>query len=52
MQLIIDDGVASRGHRVNIFKKDYKVVGIAVGPHKKYGEMCAMDFAGGFVDKK
>jgi uncharacterized protein YkwD len=52
MQLIIDDGVASRGHRVNIYKKDFKVVGISTGAHKKYGRMCTMDFAGGFKDKK
>ncbi len=52
IQLIVDDGVANRGHRVNIFKKDFKVVGIAVAPHAKYGNMCTMDFAGGYVDKR
>jgi len=52
MQLIIDDGVAGRGHRTNIFKQEFTVVGISVGLHPKYGNMCAMDFAGGFVDKR
>ncbi len=52
MQLIIDDGVANRGHRTNIYKPEYKVVGLAVGPHAKYGKMCCQDFAGGFADKR
>lgn len=52
VQLIVDDGVANRGHRENIYKSDYKVVGIYIGPHAKYGKMCCQDFAGGFVDKK
>lgn len=50
MQLIIDDGVAGRGHRVNIYNKDFHVVGIACGPHQHYGDMCVMVFAGGFTD--
>ena len=34
MDLAIDDGVSSRGHRTNIFNKDAKLVGIATAPHK------------------
>lgn len=51
MQLIIDDGVPGRGHRDNIFNSGYRVVGLSVGPHGKYGNMCAMDFAGGFSER-
>ena len=51
VQLIIDDGVKSRGHRTNIFNSDYKVAGIACGAHKDYGYMCVIDFAGSFKAK-
>ena len=42
-QLIVDDGVPSRGHRENIFR-DYKYVGVSFGTHKKYRYMCVLDF--------
>ncbi len=51
MQLIIDDGVPNRGHRANIYKREFKTVGIAIGPHKTYRTMCVMDFADAFKDK-
>lgn len=34
LQLIVDDGVASRGHRSNIFNKGYNMMGCHVGEHK------------------
>jgi uncharacterized protein YkwD len=48
-QLIIDDGVAERGHRLNIFNPEFKVFGCYSGPHKDYDNMTCMDFAAGFV---
>jgi len=49
--LLIDDGVKSRGHRKNIFKSDFHVVGLALSPPSKAPAMCVITFAGGFADK-
>jgi uncharacterized protein YkwD len=45
IDLIVDDGVASRGHRNNILNPDFRQVGIAIGPHRRYGTMCVIDLA-------
>jgi uncharacterized protein YkwD len=50
IQLIVDDGVRGRKHRANIFKKDFRVVGVAYGQHSRMGAMCVTDFAGGFIE--
>src|SRR6476620_5249741 len=42
--LIIDDGVKSRGHRKNIFKSDFHVIGLALGPASKTPPMCVITF--------
>ncbi|MFT6350123.1 MAG: hypothetical protein ACJAYB_003164 [Psychromonas sp.] len=47
VQLLIDDGVKSRGHRTNILKNDYTIVGVACDKHPSYLIVCVMDFAGG-----
>lgn len=45
IDLIVDDGVASRGHRRNILNPNFRQVGIAIGPHRRYGTMCVIDLA-------
>jgi uncharacterized protein YkwD len=50
--LIIDDGVKSRGHRKNIFKSDFHVIGLALSPPARTPSMCVITFAGGFADKE
>ncbi len=44
-QLIIDDGVAGRGHRALLFARGYRYAGVACGPHDRYGAMCVVDMA-------
>lgn len=51
IQLIVDDGVSSRGHRTNMFGEKYQRAGIACGPHKVYGIMCVQTFAGEYKEK-
>ena len=43
--LLIDDGVADRGHRHNLLNGRFRYVGIAVAAHKTYGTNCVQDFA-------
>eukprot|EP00756_Hemistasia_phaeocysticola_P010539 Hpha_TRINITY_DN15025_c0_g3::TRINITY_DN15025_c0_g3_i1::g.123223::m.123223 len=50
-QLIIDDGVPSRGHRKNIFKADFTCIGVGVGSHSKYQDMCVQVFGINYKDK-
>ena len=41
INLIVDDGVNSRGHRNNIFSSDFKYIGIACGLHSIH-EICTV----------
>jgi len=52
VQLIVDDGVAGRDHRKSLFEPDYRLAGIAIGPHKTYEQICVMDFADSVDQKK
>jgi hypothetical protein len=47
---LIDDGFASRGHRARLMSSDYRVAGVACGPHPEFQSMCVITLAGGFVD--
>lgn len=52
VSLLIDDGIEERGHRENILNPQFRVAGVAVGPHREFKYMCTIDFAGGFAEKQ
>ncbi len=45
VQLLIDAGVAGRGHRRNILDPELRFVGVSIRPHSDYGSNCVQDFA-------
>lgn len=44
-QLIVDDGVPSRGHRKLIFAPGNRFAGVGCGPHPRDRFMCVIDYA-------
>jgi len=50
MNLLIDDGISSYGHRKNILDKEYNYIGVSIQPHKTYKYTCVMDFI--YLEKK
>jgi hypothetical protein len=51
LALIIDDGLPARKHRANIFASKFNFTGVAYGPHARYGSVCSIDFAGGYIER-
>ncbi len=49
---LVDDGVAGRGHRINLLNGELYKAGVHIGPHRRYNDMCVMDFASSYVTKK
>jgi uncharacterized protein YkwD len=49
IQLLVDDGVASRGHRHNLFNPDLHQAGAGSAPHRDYRVVTVIDYADGFV---
>jgi uncharacterized protein YkwD len=50
MQLIIDDGYRSRGHRENFYQRDFERIGVGCAPHKAFRQVCVMTLSGRFVE--
>lgn len=49
MQLLIDEGVSSLGHRTNILNGKYVAMGTSIQPHGYYSYNCVMDFSDNLV---
>jgi uncharacterized protein YkwD len=47
---LIDDGVATRGHRRNLLSASYRYLGVCVGTRSSYGSMSVLTFAGEFAE--
>jgi len=50
--LIVDDGVPTRGHRLGIYYPAYRVAGVRMGPHKTFGACCVIEFAANYEDNE
>lgn len=46
--LVVDDGVASRGHRLGVFDSNWRLVGVRLAPHATFGYVCVINFAWAF----
>ena len=44
-QLVIDDGVADRGHRNILYSPALRFAGVACGPHPEFRTMCVIDLS-------
>lgn len=50
LNLLVDDGVANRGHRKSLLDPRWRYAGIACGQHSVLRTMCVIDFAAGYQD--
>ena len=48
IQLLVDDGVPSRGHRHNLFNPELHQAGAGTAPHRDYRVVTVIDYASGF----
>lgn len=44
-QLVIDDGVPDRSHRILLFHRELRYAGVGCGAHRGYGHMCVIDLS-------
>jgi uncharacterized protein YkwD len=51
INLLVDDGSESKGHRKNIFKTDFNVFSAFTGHHKEYESVSVINYAAGYIEK-
>lgn len=44
LQLLVDEGISSLGHRKICLDSKYHSIGVSIGSHKTYGSMAVLDF--------
>lgn len=49
IDLLVDDGVADRGHRRALLDDRYRLAGVACGPHARFQMMCVVELAESFT---
>lgn len=48
---LIDDGIATRGHRNSILSQTYRTIGVAIGDCEGGGQMAVLKLAGRFTER-
>ena len=48
--LIVDDGVRDRGHRLNLLAPDFRVAGVARASHPQFHQVCVIDLAAAYTE--
>ena len=48
--LIVDDGVRDRGHRLNLLAPDFRLAGVAHAAHPRFRQVCVLDFAADYTE--
>ncbi|GEM_PF-3447581 len=51
IQLLVDDGIESRGHRKNLLSSTFTSTGVGFAPHTYYRYECVIDYAANWKDK-
>ena len=50
IQLLVDDGYPSRGHRDVILNPNYRIIGVSCGSHASYETVCVINYASHYAE--